>query len=61
MWQADGFTYEREAIEKWFKNHDISPKTGATVDMKLLIPNHSLRNVIRDFLQVQAQGQASYM
>ena len=24
-----------------------------------LIPNHSLRNVIRDFLQVQAQGQAS--
>ena len=49
MWQADGFTYEREAIEKWFKNHDISPKTGATVDMKMLIPNHSLRNVIRDF------------
>ena len=59
MWQADGFTYEREAIEKWFKNHDISPKTGAPLEWKALIPNHSLRNVIRDFLQVQAQGQAS--
>jgi hypothetical protein len=46
---VDGFTYERGAIELWLKNHDTSPSTGATLALKLLIPNLGIRSLIRDF------------
>ena len=57
MWQEDGFTYERKAIEKWLEDHDTSPKTGATLASKALIPVHSLRAIIREFQETQAQAQ----
>jgi hypothetical protein len=41
---ADGFTYERESIERWFANgNERSPKTGVQLQSKLLFPNHDLR------------------
>ena len=46
---ADGFTYERDAIAQWLEGHGSSPVTGAPLDSKVLIPNHALRKVIRDF------------
>ena len=46
---ADGFTYERAAITEWLRTKDTSPKTGATLESKALIPNHSLRSMIRAF------------
>ena len=46
--QADGFTYERSAIEQWLENHNTSPKTGVELESKQLIPNHSLRSLIQD-------------
>ena len=46
--QADGFTYERSAIELWFENHNTSPATGLELESKQLKPNHSLRSLIRD-------------
>lgn len=35
----DGLTYEREAIEEWFKSHDKSPGTGVILPGKKLISN----------------------
>ena len=56
-WQADGFTYERAAIAKWLEDHDTSPKTGARLEFKALFPNQSLRAIIREFQEAQAQAQ----
>jgi hypothetical protein len=36
---SDGFTYEREAIEKWFETSGNSPRTGALLQHKILILN----------------------
>ena len=47
--QADGFTYERSAIEQWLETHNTSPATGAALESKQLIPCHSLRSLIQDF------------
>ena len=45
----DGFTYERAAITEWLRTKDTSPKMGATLESKALIPNHLVRSMIRDF------------
>ena len=45
----DGFTYEREAISEWLRTKDTSPKTGAKLESKTLIPNHLVRSMIRAF------------
>ena len=47
----DGFTYEREAITEWLRTKDTEPTTGATLESKKLIPNHSLRSIIRRFTE----------
>ena len=59
-WQEDGFTYEREAISKWLKDHDTSPKTGEPLQSKALIPNHVCRAMIRDFQEAQAKRAQSH-
>ena len=51
---SDGFTYERAAITEWLRTKDTSPKTGATLESKALIPNYSLRSVIRTFNEAGA-------
>ncbi|GLJ23573.1 hypothetical protein SUGI_0446560 [Cryptomeria japonica] len=44
---ADGFTYEREAMEEWFyQGHDTSPMTNVKLELMSLISNHSLRSAI---------------
>ena len=48
---VDGFTYEREAITEWLRTKDTSPFTGATLESKALIPNLSLRSMIRSFIE----------
>ena len=45
---ADGNTYERAAIETWFKDHDTSPLHGSKIP-KTLFPNQAVKNLIRDF------------
>ena len=50
----DGFTYERAAITEWLRTKDTSPKTGTKLESKALIPNHSLRSVIRSFVEISA-------
>lgn len=46
MIAADGFTYERSAIEAWLKNNDRSPMTNAVLPNKNLSPNIVIKNII---------------
>ncbi|XP_010557142.1 PREDICTED: U-box domain-containing protein 33-like [Tarenaya hassleriana] len=49
---ADGFTYEAEAIKSWLESgHDSSPMTNAVLQHSDLVPNHSLRSAIQEWLQ----------
>ena len=54
--QVDGHTYERSAIEQWLESHSISPATGLELDSKQLIPNHSLRSLIRELHEAGARA-----
>jgi len=45
---ADGFSYEQEAIKKWFKKSQRSPKTNQLLEHRHLIPNQNLRILIQD-------------
>jgi hypothetical protein len=49
----DGHSYEREAIEQWLLNSDISPMTGAILSKKDLIPSINLRNSIEEWRAAQ--------
>jgi hypothetical protein len=48
---ADGHSYDRAAIEEWFRLHNTSPLTNQPLQSKHLIPNHTLRKTINDFNQ----------
>jgi len=43
---ADGHSYEREAIQRWFLTHGTSPMTNKRLDSTNVVPNHALRNAI---------------
>jgi hypothetical protein len=45
---SDGHTYEREAIEMWFRNNrnPRSPKTNQILSSTQLFPNYALKNAI---------------
>ena len=47
---SSGHTYEREAIEKWLRDHRSCPDTNEPIT-DVLIPNHALRNVLDDFVK----------
>ena len=47
---ADGHTYEREAIEHWFSNSNLSPKTGLRLTSTNLIENIALRITIQEWM-----------
>lgn len=44
---ADGFTYERCAIEGWFKKSGVSPMTNLPLPNQNLIPNASVATFLR--------------
>ena len=43
----DGFTYERKAITEWLRTSDTSPATGARLESKNVIPNITVRCLLR--------------
>ena len=43
---SDGYSYEREAIERWLRDHDTSPMTNAVMLNTNLVSNHVLRRII---------------
>ena len=46
---SDGHTYEKNAIEKWLKTNQISPRNGEPIDT-LIIPNINLKKLIQDII-----------
>ncbi|BDA46007.1 probable E3 ubiquitin-protein ligase RGLG2 at N-terminal half [Coccomyxa sp. Obi] len=53
---ADGYTYERLAIESWLENHVTSPISNEQLPNKSLIANHSLRSAILEWQQRHSAG-----
>jgi len=45
---ADGHTYERSAIARWFQSSDKSPLTGAVLAHKELVPNYMLMSSLQE-------------
>lgn len=43
---ADGYTYERKAIEDWLQINMTSPLTNLPMPSKTLIPNYSIKSLI---------------
>ena len=41
----NGQTYERSAIEEWFKRSDTDPNTGSTLSDKTLRPNYAIKSL----------------
>jgi hypothetical protein len=51
---ADGHSYERAAIEDWFKRgHRTSPLTNEDLQHMNLLPNHALRGAVEEFLEAE--------
>ena len=46
---GDCQTYERKNIEDWLKKHDTSPVTNEVLKTKVLIPNGTVRKIIKNF------------
>jgi hypothetical protein len=47
---ADGHTYERDAIARWFEGgKQTSPKSGAELETTALLPNHLVRRLILEW------------
>ncbi|XP_027190597.1 U-box domain-containing protein 35-like isoform X3 [Cicer arietinum] len=46
---ADGYTYNRNAIEKWLEENEKSPMTNMDLPHKLLIPNYTLLSAILEW------------
>jgi len=58
VFTADGHSYERSAIEEWFKNKTTSPKTGLPLDSNALLPNLTLQIQIKEWVDDQLKGRA---
>lgn len=56
----DGYTYERSAIEEWFKRKNTSPMTLETLGSRHLIPKRTLRSSIYEWVEEQLQSFGLY-
>lgn len=55
---ADGYTYERSAIELWLGKRRTSPLTNLPLPSGSLTPNHALRSAVREWQQRGAHTMA---
>jgi hypothetical protein len=46
---SDGHTYEKAAIDKWLKHHQLSPRTNEPM-APLTIPNINMKKLIQDII-----------
>lgn len=53
---ADGFTYERKAIEQWFSKCKRSPSTNNDMRNTSLVPNRILKQIMEDSNQIDVDG-----
>lgn len=50
---VDGFTYDRNSIEKWFETSCKSPLTGLELQSKTLTPNYDIKKKIKEFTKLK--------
>ncbi|CAK0819269.1 unnamed protein product, partial [Prorocentrum cordatum] len=55
---ADGYTYERAAISRWFRASTKSPVTGQTLPHTDLVPNQSVRTLLKTLIE-KAEASAA--
>ena len=55
----DGHTYERHAIENWFRHKRASPVTNLRLSQTQLIPNYTVRSAIQEWQERAAKPNAS--
>jgi len=46
---ADGYTYERRAIEQWLTDNDTSPTTNLPLPHKFIMANYTLLEAINQW------------
>ena len=46
---SDSHTYERSAIETWLSKNSQSPMTREIITKDSIVPNITLRNIIKQF------------
>ena len=56
---CNGHTFERIAIEAWYRTHDTSPVTGATVINKSLTPNYAIKQMLDAKVIPPVQGSSA--
>jgi hypothetical protein len=57
---SDGQTYERRSIEQWFiQSHQTSPNTRTILRDRTLIPNLTLKNVIKEIVNKEITSNDS--
>jgi len=56
---SDGHTYEKTAIEEWFRKSNTSPMTGVALEMKTVFPNFNLRSRIKDWVGSEQKNSAT--
>ncbi|XP_056850117.1 putative U-box domain-containing protein 53 isoform X1 [Raphanus sativus] len=54
---ADGYTYDRRAIEEWMEDHRTSPVTNFPLQNTNLLPNHSVYAAIVEWRHENQQGK----
>ncbi|KAJ3020791.1 UNVERIFIED_CONTAM: hypothetical protein HDU68_009969 [Siphonaria sp. JEL0065] len=52
---ADGHTYERTALQKWFTQHYTSPITGQRLCSLSITPNHGIRTIALPWTKILAE------
>lgn len=44
---ADGYTYEKDALEQWLKHNSTSTVTGRSLPHTRFVPNFLIKSAIR--------------
>jgi Inhibitor of Apoptosis domain/U-box domain len=55
----DGHSYERDALIQWLSQHDTSPMTNEKLKLKVLFPNHALRQQLLEYVNRLLEGMYS--
>ena len=56
VFAADGYTYEKEAIEEWVKRSPTSPLTNMPLAHTHLVPNRGIRSAIKEYQERAKRG-----
>lgn len=56
---ADGYTYERSAIARWFDTSRKSPVTGQSLPHTDLVPNQSVRTLLKTLIDMTVSSEST--